>query len=337
MAHDKLSPNDARAQHKTSTLNGQEYHYLLAEPASQPARATIFLIHGFPDLAFGWRYTVPALLRLNLRVVVPDMMGYGDSAGPRGLEFYTLKRAADDLAALARALDAPEVLLLGHDWGGAIVWRLALWHPELVRGVISVCTPYFAPQKECLSLRQTVEALPNFTYQLQLAGPEVQERIQGRDKIRQFLNGVYGGWNEDGAKVGFKTREGVLFDNLPVLGRTKLLSDVELDYYADMFAKKGMEGPLNYYRTRELNWADERVFVGIEGPQIKVPSLLIQATKDDALPPSMSKGMEKHFEDLKIKQVDATHWALWQKPDECNALIEEFLVELLGSKANSLL
>jgi hypothetical protein len=34
-------------------------------------------IHGWPDLAIGWRYQIPLLLSLGLRVVAPDMMGYG--------------------------------------------------------------------------------------------------------------------------------------------------------------------------------------------------------------------------------------------------------------------
>lgn len=38
---------------------------------------TLSQIHGFPDLSMGWRYQIPALLKLGLRVVVPDCLGYG--------------------------------------------------------------------------------------------------------------------------------------------------------------------------------------------------------------------------------------------------------------------
>lgn len=34
-------------------------------------------IHGWPDLSLGWRYQIPLLVSLGLRVVAPDMMGYG--------------------------------------------------------------------------------------------------------------------------------------------------------------------------------------------------------------------------------------------------------------------
>ena len=39
--------------------------------------ATLFQIHGFPDISMGWRYQIPMLLSLGLRVVAPDCMGYG--------------------------------------------------------------------------------------------------------------------------------------------------------------------------------------------------------------------------------------------------------------------
>jgi len=53
--------------------------YILALPEGGDFRATIFLIHGFPDLGFAWRYQIPFLTKLGLRCVAPDMMGYGDT------------------------------------------------------------------------------------------------------------------------------------------------------------------------------------------------------------------------------------------------------------------
>lgn len=77
---DKLVPNDPRVTHHNVTLNGHKWHYLLGTPPSPVG--TILLVHGHPDLAFGWRYQVPHLLSLNLRVIVPDMLGYGDTDAP---------------------------------------------------------------------------------------------------------------------------------------------------------------------------------------------------------------------------------------------------------------
>src|SRR4051794_18779409 len=100
MAPDKLQPSDPRAPQHTVELNGKTYGYIVAEPVGT-YKATILLVHGFPDLGFGWRYIVPYLTTLGLRVVVPDMIGYGRTDAPEPLEAYSLKSVAADLAALA--------------------------------------------------------------------------------------------------------------------------------------------------------------------------------------------------------------------------------------------
>lgn len=51
--------------------------YILGVPKNGNFKATVFLIHGWPDLSYGWRYQIPFLIKLKMRVVVPDMMGYG--------------------------------------------------------------------------------------------------------------------------------------------------------------------------------------------------------------------------------------------------------------------
>lgn len=338
MASSKLAPNDPRIQHKFANLNGLTYHYLLAEPTGPP-RATIFLIHGWPDFSFGWRYQIPFLLSLNLRVVAPDMMGYNSTAAPHSLEFYTLKRAADDMAELARQLNAPHIILLGHDWGGAIVYRIALWQPQLVTAVIAICTPYTRPNPENVNLADMVATtLPNFAYQLQLASGEVEKNIgMDKAKIKQFLNSLYGARSPTG-ELGFVVTKGAIFENLPKLTKTKLLSEEELEYYAESYAINGLRGTLNWYRTRDLNWRDEKVFCGEDGKQettvqVQPPTMFVLAEQDAALPPFMSRGMEKNFVDLTRTSVNASHWCLWQVPDECNKIIGDYLQEkVFGGK-----
>ena len=53
--------------------------YLLGVPKNGQFKATVFLIHGWPDLSFGWRYQIPMLIELGCRVVALDMMGYGQT------------------------------------------------------------------------------------------------------------------------------------------------------------------------------------------------------------------------------------------------------------------
>jgi soluble epoxide hydrolase/lipid-phosphate phosphatase len=105
-----------------------------------------------------------------------------------------------------------------------VVWRTILWHPEIISHVFSVCTAYTAPSKNYLSVQDLVKgAVPQFGYQLHLASGEVEERIVSKEQIRQFLSGMYGGRGPDGQLI-FNTYTGVLFDNVPIVRSSPLMS-----------------------------------------------------------------------------------------------------------------
>lgn len=337
----KLVPNDPRVKYATATVRGKTYSYMLGEPEDgKSPRHTIFLVHGFPDMGFGWRCQVPFLVGLGFRVIVPDMLGYGGTDAPQEIEAYSLKNLSADIADLARQFVGQDgqIVLGGHDWGGALVWRTAMWHPDLIQAVFSICTPYAPPRKEYISVEQMVNSgmVPNFAYQLQLMGPDVEARIQGEEKIRQFLNGMYGGIGPNG-EAAFKVTEGVLFDNLPLLGKSMLLSEEELDYYVKQYMRQAapqLRGPLNWYRNRRPTW-EEELPLAEKGEKLKLPALLVTASRDGALPPSMSAGMEKHFDKLSRGEVDASHWALTHAADEVNGILQKWIEGVLDGGVKS--
>ncbi|KAF4334588.1 epoxide hydrolase [Fusarium beomiforme] len=335
MAAHKLVPNDSRVRSETAQIRGKNYKYMVGEPEGTPLE-TMVLIHGFPDLGFGWRYQVPYLMSLGFRVIVPDMIGYGGTDAPESLEEYTYKSLSSDINELARKYvgEDGQIILGGHDWGGAIVWKAACWYPQLIKAVFSVCTPYMQPRETFVPLEAIIQSghLLNFSYQLQFKGPEVQSRLQGEEKIRQFLNALYGGRTPSG-ELGFSAKDGVYFDKLPELGPSPLVSKEELDYYAKEYASKDppeLRGPLNYYRMQELNHRDDVEVVKKGGHKFEMPALFITATDDSALPPSMSKGMDSSFINLTREEVKASHWALWQASEAVNQHIAKWLDGVLG-------
>ena len=93
-----------------------------------------------------------------------------------------------------------------------VVYRCAAYYPDLVTHVFSVCTPYMAPSDRYFSTEELVQGpLPQFGYQLHLAGPEVEAAIQTPESISRFLAGMYGARTEDG-KVMFSPEAGIDFD-----------------------------------------------------------------------------------------------------------------------------
>lgn len=325
----KLKPNDPRVKLVNTTIRGKTVRYILGEPQG-PKKDTLLLIHGFPDMAFGWRYQIPFFMSLGYQVVVPDMVGYAGTDAPADLAEYTLKSIADDIRDLAVQFvgEDGQIVLGGHDWGGMAVWRATEWHPKLIKAVFSVCTPYVPSNDQYIPLDAVIAAghLQNFRYQLQLMGPDVQARIQGKEQVRKFLNGMYGGHGPAG-ELGFTAADGCLFDNLDLLGPTPLLSKEELDYYAEQYALRSapeLRGPLNWYRTRPLNFETEKPLAEKKA-KIDAPALFITATKDVALPPSMSAGMDQYFTKLTRGEVVASHWALWEATEQVNSHVAEWL------------
>lgn len=94
----------------------------------------LLLLHGFPQTHVMWHRVAPVLTE-HLRLVLPDLRGYGDSDGaPDEPEQAQMgKRAmAADLLALMRQLGHPRFAVAGHDRGGRVAHRLALDAPEAV-------------------------------------------------------------------------------------------------------------------------------------------------------------------------------------------------------------
>ena len=72
----------------------------------------------------------------------------------------------------------------------------------------------------------------------------------------------------------------------------------------------------------------------LEKKTIDVPVLFVQATNDLALPPSLSEGMERFIPHLTRKEVEAGHWALWQKPAEVNGMLGEWLERMETTRSS---
>jgi pimeloyl-ACP methyl ester carboxylesterase len=118
--------------------NGIELHF-----EDHGAGRPILLLHGFPDSSQLWRHQIPALAAAGFRVLAPDMRGFGQSEKPAETHAYELGNAVADCLAILDRLDLDRVHVVGHDWGAAVAWLMALQAPERVDrlAVLSVGHP----------------------------------------------------------------------------------------------------------------------------------------------------------------------------------------------------
>jgi pimeloyl-ACP methyl ester carboxylesterase len=100
----------------------------------------VLLLHGFPQFWWAWRAQLTGLAASGLRVVAPDLRGYGASdKPPRG---YDLSTAASDAAAVVRALGEQDAVVVGSGWGGLVGWTMAALHPRTVRKLVVLGTAH---------------------------------------------------------------------------------------------------------------------------------------------------------------------------------------------------
>jgi pimeloyl-ACP methyl ester carboxylesterase len=90
----------------------------------------LLLLHGFPDSGRLWRRMIPELVAAGFYVIVPDQRGFGESSAPDDEGAYAIDHIAADAIAILDQLGIESAMLMGHDWGAVIGWKLAADHPE---------------------------------------------------------------------------------------------------------------------------------------------------------------------------------------------------------------
>lgn len=122
----------ARFQHQSIGIS-----YLDSSPTDRQ-RPAVLLMHGFPDSAEMWAAQSAFLHEQGLRVIAPDMRGYGESDMAATTADYSVDCILADTLALLDHLGIAKTHVVGHDWGAVLAWMLAGRHPERVERLVAV-------------------------------------------------------------------------------------------------------------------------------------------------------------------------------------------------------
>ncbi|HKD74990.1 MAG TPA: alpha/beta hydrolase, partial [Ktedonobacterales bacterium] len=112
----------------------------VAQTGPDDGQLLIFL-HGFPEFWYGWRQQIPYFADLGYRVWAPDQRGYDLSDKPQGVAAYRLDTLARDIVGLITAAGREKAFVVGHDWGAAVAWWLAMRYPEHLDRVAMLNVP----------------------------------------------------------------------------------------------------------------------------------------------------------------------------------------------------
>ncbi|MHA6796294.1 alpha/beta fold hydrolase [Pseudonocardia bannensis] len=144
--------------------------------AGPPDGDPVLLLHGFPQRADSWDAVVPALTERGYRTLAMDQRGYSPGARPRGRRAYRMAELVADTAAVIDSLGGGRVHLVGHDWGAAVAWQVAIEHPERIRSLTALSVP--PPEAFLRAMVTSRQALASW-YMAFFQLPWVPERLLG--------------------------------------------------------------------------------------------------------------------------------------------------------------
>ncbi|MGI8931633.1 MAG: alpha/beta fold hydrolase [Sphingomicrobium sp.] len=275
----------------------------LAGPDDAPPA---ILVHGFPESHRTWRAVAP-LLDDKVRLIMPDLRGFGASDKPRDVADYATDHLLADLFALADALGIERFALVGHDWGGAIAWAAAIGGSPRIGRLAIINSPH------------------PLIFQRSLIDHPAQ-RVAS-----QYMNAFRDPAMEAGiARMGLETFFDKSFSRHVDLAT---ISAAERQAYLDDWGQPGaLTAMLNWYRASRIivPAADEEAvmpdWVERGVPKIRIPVQVIWGLDDKALLPVQLEGIGEVGDDVEVVPLAGVgHFAPWQAPGQVADALAPFL------------
>lgn len=281
--------------------DGVQLHVAEAGDAAKPL---MILLHGFPECGAAW-HALMASLADDYHTVAPDLRGYGLSDCPAPVASYRIDRLVADVLAIIDDAGAAECTLVGHDWGGALAWAVALAHPHRVRKLVILNAPHPVPFARALAGDPAQQAASQYMNWLRRPG---SEEVLAREQFSRL-------------DAMLETSSVAPWFQGPLR-----------ETYHRHWARPGvLRGMINWYRATPLAPpppGQPTVDFTLPEPQhfvVKVPTLVIWGERDTALLPQLLDGLGALVPDLQICRIaTASHWLVHEAAPQVLAALGRF-------------
>lgn len=291
-------------------------------PQDGPA---VILVHGWPEIAYSWKLTIPALLEAGYRVVAFDLRGFGRSDVPLSDEDYAMSQLVGDIESVMEAYGIAAATIIGHDWGASIIWHAARMISHRIHQVIGICVPHTARAPAApLSIIENRFGRQHYFLEYKYR-PDAVADLFAQDPDG-FFRLMFRSVPEGAIAVASFTHIPEKFAAFLKAGspplKGQILSKSDLAIFVDAYRRTGFRSGMNLYRNIDVNWqlAEDM------SNRIDQPVLMISPERDLLLPPELAEPMAQMIADFtQIRIADCGHWAMWEKPVQVNNAILAWL------------
>ncbi|CAP65802.1 uncharacterized protein PODANS_7_40 [Podospora anserina S mat+] len=313
---------------KAILSDGTTYGYIHV-PATG-SKPTFLLLHGAPSSSYIWHHQVELLPKAGFGILVPDLLGYGDTDKPESYEPYQMKCLVPQVHELVtKVLDTPKVIGVGHDFGAGLLSHLYVHHKELFSQLVFIATGFMfldSPFDPDSVIQMSKEILGYSTsgYVKVFISPDGATLVEKNDRRVDSLFYAQDPkvWIEYFGEPGGFTKFLESDIEIPV---AHWISPAELEMHNRILRAGGYTGPFNWYKAAVFcGPAKEDQDLPAEEKTINIPTLFIATLKDYAVITDMHiqdlRGLAK---DLRVEKLDVGHWAMLEGKERVEALLEE--------------
>lgn len=238
----------------------------------------IILMHGFPDDANTWDKVAPRLASEGFRTLAPYVRGYGNTRFLANATQRSGQHAAltQDMIEFADALNLDRFIFVGHDWGAAIAYMLAILYPARVQALVVLSGGYGMGLPGYVKQPVAIAQARAYWYQWYFNHDKGREALEAnrRELCRELWKAWAPSWRF--SKSAFE----------------KTAESWSNPDFVDVV--------IHSYRYRWQNAAGDPRYDEIEAklakwPKISVPAAVIHGDEDGATLPTASEGKDLYF------------------------------------------
>lgn len=289
---------EARFKDGYVTANGSRLHYVIAGEGKP-----LVFYHGFPGYWYIWKHQLMDLAA-DYQVIAFDGLGANLSDKPDSLNAYSVENLATQLGEAIKQVISEPYALIGHDWGGALVWAFAQQQPPGLEELIVLSAPPYNQFLELLRTNENQRAASAYVERLKPAAAE----------LRLGADNALGFWRIGG------------YEKMTKLG---IISPTEGQLFKDALARKGaLRGGLNWYRANipEPQHISDNDFWPSQSAMVETKSLLIWGDKDRTFVADFIEGLAQYAKSPKVEILPGVgHAPQVEEPDKVSKLIREFI------------